>query len=94
MAQAARAAPWNTRALFTSLAVKAGLRWAQRPYLLSHPPRCLAGHLSRPDELPGVTFDGHGEELNTVFRLFCLCGHDRHYVLGHYWRSPDYPTTW
>lgn len=90
MTQAARATPWNSRAFFTSLAVRAGLRWAKRPYLLANPPRCLAGFASQPHDMPGVTFDGHGEELNTVFRLSCRCGHDQHYVLGHYWRNPDY----
>jgi hypothetical protein len=58
-------------------------------YLRSHPPRCLAGFVTREDEMPGVAFDGHGENLNTVFLISCRCGHDRHYVLGHYWREPD-----
>lgn len=31
----------------------------QASYLRSHPPRCLAGFISRPTELPGVGFDGH-----------------------------------
>ena len=35
-----------------------------------------------------MVFDGHHENLNTVFLISCGCGHDRHYVLGHYWREP------
>jgi hypothetical protein len=61
----------------------------QAGYLRSHPPRCLAGFATRESELPGVVFDGHHENLNTVFLVSCECGHDRHYVLGHYWREPD-----
>jgi len=37
-----------------------------------------------------MTFDGHGEEINTLFQLKCSCGHSRSRVLGHYWRNPDY----
>ena len=60
----------------------------QEGYLRSHGPRCLAGFVTRADELPGVVFDGHHENLNTVFLISCRCGHDRHCVLGHYWREP------
>lgn len=59
-------------------------------YYRSHPPRCLAGFRVKPARLRGVTFDGHGEKLNTIFRLACSCGHEKAYVLGHYWRNPDY----
>jgi hypothetical protein len=58
-------------------------------YLRSHPPRCLAGLATREEGLPGVMFDGHGESLNTVFLISCGCGHDRHHVLGHFWRDLD-----
>ena len=47
------------------------------------------GFATRADELPGVVFGGHGENLNTVFLIACGCGHDRNHVLGHYWRDPD-----
>jgi hypothetical protein len=30
------------------------------------------------------------EYSNPVFWLLCSCGHDTHFVLGHYWRNPDY----
>jgi hypothetical protein len=62
----------------------------QEAYLSSHPPRCLAGFGVQNAELPGVIFDGHGEESNIVFLISCKCGHDQHYVLGHYWRNPDH----
>ena len=59
-------------------------------YYRSHPPRCIAGFKAQPVELPGVAFDGHGEEFNPVFTLLCTCGHGKHFVLGHYWRNPDW----
>jgi hypothetical protein len=31
----------------------------QASYFRSHPPRCIAGFVARPTELPGVEFDGH-----------------------------------
>jgi hypothetical protein len=31
----------------------------QARYFRSHPPRCIAGFVARPTELPGVDFDGH-----------------------------------
>jgi hypothetical protein len=31
----------------------------QVSYFRSHPPRCIAGFIARPTELPGVEFDGH-----------------------------------
>ena len=30
------------------------------------------------------------ENLDIIFLLYCTCGSDRHYILGHYWRNPDY----
>ncbi len=62
----------------------------QAMYYWSHPPKCIAGFAIRAAELPGVVFDGHGEELNTVFALSCDCSRQDHYVLGHYWRNPDF----
>jgi hypothetical protein len=59
-------------------------------YLWTHPPRCIQGFEAQRADLPEVVFDGHGEELNTVFGLRCTCGHTTHFVLGHYWRNPDY----
>jgi hypothetical protein len=62
----------------------------QAGYYWGHPPRCVAGFTARPAVLPRVVFDGHGEDLNTVFLLACTCGHEHHYVLGHYWRNPEF----
>ena len=62
----------------------------QAAYFRSHPPRCLAGFCTLQAELPDVTFDGHhGREINIIFQLFCECGHDKHYVLGHNQRNQD-----
>lgn len=47
------------------------------------PPRCLAGFKVEPATPTGVVFDGHGSDLNKVYRLACMCGHDRFHVLGH-----------
>ena len=65
---------------------------SQAEYYWSHPPSCLAGFKVQPTPLHGITFDGHGEENNTVFRLSCPCGHGRSRILGHYWRNPHYDT--
>jgi hypothetical protein len=50
------------------------------------------GHAS-PSQLsagvPGVKIQGP-EHVNPVFWLRCTCGCDSHFVLGHYWRNPDY----
>jgi hypothetical protein len=50
------------------------------------------GHAS-PSELDtgatGVKIEGK-EHINPVFWLLCTCGYDSHFVLGHYWRNPDY----
>lgn len=51
--------------------------------LQTTPPRCLSGFKAEPSELKGVTFDGHGEPLNKMFKLRCGCGHDHFRVLGH-----------
>jgi hypothetical protein len=78
---------------------------AHAAYYWSHPPRCIAGFTATPAALPGVVFDGHAsvppvpvpgvviegaDHLNTVFLLTCVCGHDRHFVLGYHWRNPDF----
>jgi hypothetical protein len=50
------------------------------------------GHASPPQldtEAPGVRIEGC-EHTNPVFWLFCSCGCNSHFVLGHYWRNPDY----
>jgi hypothetical protein len=77
----------------------------QAAYYWSHPPRCLAGLTTTPATLVGLEFDGHASaltvqaagveidapnHLNTVFLLTCVCGHDRHFVLGYHWRNPDF----
>lgn len=59
-------------------------------YFSTHPPRCLMEFVIAPAHLEGVAFDGHGEELNTIFSVSCSCGHNRHFILGHYWRNPAY----
>jgi hypothetical protein len=50
------------------------------------------GHAS-PSQLnadaPGVKIEGR-EHINPVFWLLCTCGCDSLFVLGHYWRNPDY----
>ena len=50
------------------------------------------GHAS-PSQLnsdaSGVKIEG-AEHTNPVFWLVCTCGHDTHFILGHYWRNPDY----
>jgi hypothetical protein len=51
--------------------------------LRNTPPRCLDGFKIAPVELKDVAFDGHGSDLNKVYRLACGCGHDRFRVLGH-----------
>ena len=59
-------------------------------YIDSHPPRCLDNIDAEAVDLSGIVFDGHGEELNGIFRVWCGCGELTHYVLGHYWVNPDY----
>ena len=62
----------------------------QQEHYNTHPPRCLAAFIAESTHLPGVEFDGHGEELNTAFRLACSCGRREHRVLGYYWHNPDF----
>ncbi len=52
--------------------------------LLNTPPRCLDGFQVEQTELENVLFDGHGSELNKIYKLACACGHDRFRVLGHH----------
>ena len=47
------------------------------------PPRCLAGFKVESAAPPGVAFDGHGSDLNKVYKLACECGHDHFRALGH-----------
>src|SRR5215468_12260547 len=54
----------------------------QVSYFRSHPPRCIAGFTSTPVALPGVTFDGHGSLINSVFSLTCSCGSGQHLIHG------------
>ena len=54
------------------------------------PPRCLAGFDVASAGLPGVAFDGHGSDLDKVYRLACKCGQERFRVLGHHLKGgPD-----
>ena len=62
----------------------------QAEYFWNHPPRCISGFAVERAYLDDVTFDGHGEEINTVFRLNCRCGCGEFYFLGYYWRNPHY----
>jgi hypothetical protein len=55
--------------------------------LRNTPPRCLSGFKVEPAQLKGVVFDGHGSDLNKVYKLACTCGHDRFRVLGHHTKN-------
>jgi hypothetical protein len=63
---------------------------SQAEFYWSHPPRCLAGFEVQRTPVDGLTFDGHGEEINTLFKINCPCSHGRSHVLGYYWRNPNY----
>jgi hypothetical protein len=52
--------------------------------LRNTPPRCLAAFIFEPATLANVAFDGHGSDLNQVYKLSCTCGRDRFRVLGHH----------
>ena len=62
----------------------------QIDFFRSNPPRCLANFAVTPCELPGVEFDGHGEPLNTIFRVACYCGSAKHFIVGYNWQNPDF----
>lgn len=62
----------------------------QASYFRSRPPRCIAGFIARPAELPRVTINAP-EPINSVFALFCRCGGSHHYVHGYLWTNPDNP---
>jgi hypothetical protein len=64
-------------------AAMARLRAAEER-LRNTPPRCLAGFKVEPATLANVSFDGHGSDLNKVYKLSCTCGRDRFQVLGHH----------
>ena len=51
------------------------------------PPRCLAGFKVEPATLTDVAFDGHGADLNKIYKLACTCGRSRFRVLGHHLRD-------
>lgn len=61
----------------------------QANYFWTHPPRCLDGFQKQKAALESVNFDGHGQQINTIFRVNCTCGHANHLVLGQYWRNSD-----
>jgi hypothetical protein len=73
---------------------KAGVGWVderavpierQLQYYWEHVPRILQGFSYTRAQFPeNIRLDGHGEELNTIFRLSCACGSTLHSVLGHY----------
>jgi hypothetical protein len=48
------------------------------------PPRCLDGFTIERATLTDVAFDGHGSDLNKVYRLACTCGKGHFRVLGHH----------
>jgi hypothetical protein len=50
------------------------------------------GHASVSDSnacVAGVRIEG-SSHVNPIFWLYCTCGCDSHFVLGYYWRNPDY----
>lgn len=51
------------------------------------PPRCVAGFKVEPATLANVAFDGHGSDLNKVYKLSCTCGHGSFRVLGHHLKN-------
>ena len=55
----------------------------------NHPPRWIAGFNATPFALPGVEFDGHGLQINSVFALACSCGSGQHFVHDFSWINPD-----
>jgi hypothetical protein len=73
---------------------KAGIGWVderatpleqQFQYYWENAPRILRSFSFARAQIPeDVRFDGHGEELNTVFKLSCICGSPLHTVLGHH----------
>lgn len=59
--------------------------------LRTTPSRCLEGFRLEPSGLEGMSFDGHGEPINKVYRLRCACGHDHFRVLGHHLKNEGTP---
>jgi hypothetical protein len=55
----------------------------QLRHYASHPPSCLSSLRCTPTELPGFTFDGHGEPVNVVFAVACVCGGSSFTVMGY-----------
>lgn len=49
----------------------------------SRPPAAVASLKPAPVALSGVTFDGHGSPINSVFELTCECGGKGFSVLAH-----------
>ena len=62
----------------------------QLAYYRDHSPRCARHFATSIADLVGVVWDGHGEELNTVFATACRCGNPYHRVHGYKWRNPDF----
>lgn len=62
----------------------------QLAYYRGHPPRCTRPFAISNTDLPDVAWDGHGQEMNTVFALACRCGNRYHGIHGYKWRNPDF----
>jgi Zn finger protein HypA/HybF involved in hydrogenase expression len=61
---------------------------ARRQRMLSQPPRCLAPFavaLAAARDLPGVSFDGHGEPDESIFRVRCPCGGESFRLRGTFY---------
>jgi hypothetical protein len=59
-------------------------------YHWANPPSCLINFVVTPAQLPGVGFDGHCNSIDVTFRLYCPCEASDFFVVGHYWRNPDF----
>lgn len=55
----------------------------QIAHYTSRPPAAIGSLKPAPVHLSGITFDGHGSPINSVFELTCECGSKGFSVLAH-----------
>ncbi|WP_440905656.1 hypothetical protein ACMZOO_04980 [Catenovulum sp. SX2] len=58
-------------------------------YFQNNPPRCLESFIVKAIGIENLEYDGHGEDLNSVFEIECRCGNEKYKVSGFNWINPD-----
>ncbi len=66
---------------------------------MNNSPKCLNAFKVDSVEIENIEFDGHGEEMNSMFSIRCKCGNSIHKVFGYNWaygyswKNPEHEKT-